>query len=175
MFVSIECLSKTSVYRKPTSTRSLLDSSSYHPTSYKSATIATLLKRAHAVFSFSETLEDELHNLDKVFTISKYSKPFVKSVIEHARKTTSTTGETERKKSIATIPYIKGTSERIARILRPFSISVAHEPTVTLRNTLTKVKDPTDTKTRIGTVYKVTCLNSPQLIFVKWTYSTLSH
>jgi hypothetical protein len=99
----------------------------------------------------------------------------VKRVIEHSRKTTPTTGETERKKSIASIPYIKGTSERIARILRPFSISVAHEPTVTLRNTLTKVKDPTDTKTRIGAVYKVTCQNSPQLKFVKWTYSTLSH
>jgi hypothetical protein len=34
---------------------------------------------------------------------------------------------------------------------------VGHKRTVTLRNTLTKVKDPTDTKTRIGTVYKVTC------------------
>ena len=83
------------------------------------------------------------------------------SVIEHSRKTTPTTGETERKKTIATILYIKGTSERIVRILRPFNISVAHKPTVTLRNTLTKVKDPTDTKTRIGTVYKVTCAECP--------------
>jgi hypothetical protein len=32
---------------------------------------------------------------------------------------------------------------------------------VTLRNTLTKVKDPTDTKTRIGTVYKVTYAECP--------------
>jgi hypothetical protein len=38
---------------------------------------------------------------------------------------------------------------------------VAHKPTVTLRNTLTKVKDPTDTKTWIGTVYKVTCAECP--------------
>jgi hypothetical protein len=82
-------------------------------------------------------------------------------LIEHSRKTTPTTGEAEQKKTIATIPYIKGTSERIARILRPFNISVAHKPTVTLRNTLTKVKDPTDTKTRIGTVYKVTCTECP--------------
>ena len=55
------------------------------------------------------------------------------------------------------IPYIQGTSERISRILRSFNISVAHKPTVTLKNTLTNVKDPTDTKTRIETVYKVTC------------------
>ena len=120
---------RTSVYRKPTSC--LLDNSSYHPTSHNSATIATLVKRARAVCSSSETLEDELQHLDNVFTINKYSKPFVNSVIEHSRKTTPTTGETERKKTIATIPYIKGTSERIARILRPFNISVAHKPTVT--------------------------------------------
>ena len=138
---------RTSVYRKPASTSRLLDNSSYHPTSHKSDTIATLVKRAHAVCSTSETLEDELQHLDKVFTINKYSKPFVNSVIEHSQKSTPTTGETERKKTIVTIPYIKGTSERIARILRPLNISVAHKPTVTLINTFTK--DPTDTKTRI--------------------------
>jgi hypothetical protein len=89
---------RTSVYRKPTSC--LLDNSSYHPTSHKSATIATLVKRAHAVCSSSETLEDELQHLDNVFTINKYSKPFVNSVIEHSRETTPTTGETERKKPL---------------------------------------------------------------------------
>ena len=40
---------------------------------------------------------------------------------------------------------------------------MGHKPTVTLRNTLTKVKDPTDTKTRIGTVYKVTCAECPAI------------
>ncbi|CAB4032852.1 Hypothetical predicted protein, partial [Paramuricea clavata] len=68
---------RTSVYRKPTSTSRLLDNSFYHPTSHKSATIATLVKRAHAVCSSSETLEEEMQHLDKVFTINKYSKPFV--------------------------------------------------------------------------------------------------
>ena len=43
------------------------------------------------------------------------------SVIERSRKTTPTTGETEQRKTMHCnhIPYIKGTSERIARILRP--------------------------------------------------------
>ncbi len=159
------CL-RTSVYRKPTSTSRLLDDSSYHPTSHKSATVATLVKRAHAVCSSNENLEDELQHLNKVFTINNYSKPFVDSVTERSRRTTPTsatptTGETEPKKTIATIPYIKGTSERIARILRPFNISVAHKPTVTLRNILMKVKDPTDIKTRTGAIYKVTCAECP--------------
>ena len=33
----------------------------------------------------------------------------------------------------ATIPYIKGTSETIARILQPYNIRVAHKPITTLR------------------------------------------
>ena len=75
------------------------------------------------------------------------------------------TGYSEQKKTIASIPYIKGTSERIARILRPFNISVAHKPTVTLRNTLMNVKDPANAKTRKGAAYKVTCAECPATYF----------
>ena len=105
------------------------------------------MKRAHAICSSSEALEEELQHLHKVFTINKYPKPFVKSVIEHSRKTPAT-GNTDQKKTIAAIPYVKGTFERIARILRPFNINVTHKPTVTLRNNLMKVKDRIDAKTR---------------------------
>ena len=119
------CL-QTSVYRKPTDTSCLLNNSSYHPISNKSATVSTSVKRAHAISSSSEALEEELQHLHKVFTINKYPKPFVNSVIEHSRETPAT-GNTDQKKTIASIPYIKGTSERIARMLRPFNISVAHK------------------------------------------------
>ena len=40
-----------------------------------------------------------------------------------------------------TIPYIKGTSETISRILQPYNIRIAHKPTTTLRHLLTNVKD----------------------------------
>ena len=41
----------------------------------------------------------------------------------------------------ATIPYIRGTSETIARILQPYNIRVAHKPITTLRRLLSNVKD----------------------------------
>ena len=40
-----------------------------------------------------------------------------------------------------TIPYIRGTSETIARILQPYNIRVAHKPITTLRRLLTNVRD----------------------------------
>ncbi|CAB4042700.1 Hypothetical predicted protein, partial [Paramuricea clavata] len=67
---------RTSVYRKPTSTDRLLDDSSYHPASHKSATIKTLVKRAHVISSSNEDLEAELKHLNEVFDVNNYSKPF---------------------------------------------------------------------------------------------------
>ena len=56
-----------------------------------------------------------------------------------------------------TIPYVKGTSETIARILQPYSIHVAHKPITTLRQLLTKVKDKDEPNRRQGAVYKIKC------------------
>ena len=58
----------------------------------------------------------------------------------------------------AIIPYIRGTSETIARVLQPYNIRVAHKPMTTLRRLLTNVKDkPED---RRGAVYKIKCYDS---------------
>ena len=154
---------QTSVYRKPTSTDRLLDNSSYHPASHKSATIKTLVKRAHIVCSSSEDLKTELQHLNEIFCVNNYPKPFVRGVTEQFSKPTADeiSNTSEEKKVIATIPYVKGTSERISRILRPYNIVVAHKPTTMLRDVLTRVKDPSPKNSRVGTVYKITCAECP--------------
>ena len=57
----------------------------------------------------------------------------------------------------ATIPYVKGTSERIARILRPHDNTVAHKPSTTLRDVPTRVNDPSHRNSRAGAVHKIPC------------------
>ena len=57
----------------------------------------------------------------------------------------------------ATIPYIRGTSKTIARILQPYNIRVAHKPITTLRRLLTNVKDKDKPEDRQGAVYKIKC------------------
>ena len=57
----------------------------------------------------------------------------------------------------ATIPYIRGTSETIARILNPYNIRVAHKPITTLRRLLTNVKDKYKPEDRQGALYKIKC------------------
>ena len=57
----------------------------------------------------------------------------------------------------ATIPYIRGTSETIARILQHYNTSVAHKPITTLQRLLTKVKDKDKPEGRQKAVCKVKC------------------
>ena len=58
---------------------------------------------------------------------------------------------------IVTIPYIKGTSEIISRILQPYNIRIAHKPTTTLRHLLTNVKDRDEPNNKQRAVYKTKC------------------
>ena len=68
-----------------------------------------------------------------------------------------TNTETKNELTTVSLPYIRGTSETIARILKPFNVRIAHKPTRTLRHLLTNVKDKDDPKERQGTVYRIRC------------------
>ena len=57
----------------------------------------------------------------------------------------------------ATIPYVRGTSETVARILRPYNIRVAHKPIFTLRRSLSDVKGKDKPEDRSGAVYIIHC------------------
>ena len=57
------------------------------------------------------------------------------------------------------IPYIRGTSERLARTFRDHGVDVFHKPTGSLRSRLTHVKDVTNKGKKCGTVYYIQCSN----------------
>ena len=75
----------------------------------------------------------------------------------HRPTETTETNANSTPTTTATIPYIKGTSETIARILQPYNIRVAHKPITTLRHLLTNVKDKDEPNNRQGAVYKIKC------------------
>ena len=129
---------RTTVYRKPTHTDRLLDES------------------AQLVCDTTDSLSDENKYLDRVFYKNNYNADFVR---RNTHRTTETTETNKNPTSVttATIPYIKGTSETIARILQPYNIRVAHKPITTLRHLLTNVKDRDEPNNRQGAVYKIKC------------------
>ena len=139
----------------PTHTDRLLDQSSYNPTCHKATTIRTLTRRAQLVCDSPDSLQDETDYFNNVFSKNNYNTDFVR------RNTHSNTDSNTQTNSglvaTATIPYIRGTSETIARILRPCNIRVANKPITTLRRLLTNVKDKDKPEDRQEAVYKIKC------------------
>ena len=136
---------KTTIYRKPTNADRLLHQSSYNPISHKATTIRTLTRRAQLVCDSPDSLQDETDYLNNVFSQKNYNTDFVRQNTH--RHTDSNTQTNSGPVTTATIPYIIGTSETIARILQPYNIRVAHKPITTLRRLLmsrTKTNRRTD-------------------------------
>ena len=102
-------------------------------------------------------LSDENKYLDRVFNKNNYNTDFIRRNTHRAIDTTETNRDSTSVTTTAAIPYIKGTSEAIARILQPYNIRVAHRPITTLRHLLTNVKDKDEPNNRQGAIYKIEC------------------
>ena len=101
-----------------------------------------------------DKLRDENEYLQRVFRKNNYNADFVSF---NTHNNNSTKRPDDEQSTTVSIPYIKGTSETIARILQPYKIRVAHKPISTLRRILTNVKDRDPPLNRQGAVYKIAC------------------
>ena len=149
---------RTTIYRKWTHTYRLPDQSSYNLTSHKATTIRALTRRAQLVCDSPESLQDETDYLNNVFSKNNYSADFVRRNIHSDADSNTQTNVNSGHVTTATILYIRGTSETIARILQPYNMHVAHKPINTLRRLLTNVKDKDKPEDRQGAVYKIKCI-----------------
>ena len=156
LVIRVNSTLRTTVYRKPTYTDRLLEQTSYRPTSHKATTVQTLTRRAQIVCDSDDSLTDEIKHLNNVFTKNNYSTDLIERNYTYIRPNSSNNSYT----TIATIPYIRGTSETIARILRPYNIRVAQKPIFTLLRLLTNVKGKNKPEDRPGAVYKIHCSDS---------------
>ena len=121
----LQTVLQTTVYRKPTHADRLLDESSYNPTSHKATTIRTLTRRALLVCDSHDSLANEHEYLDNVFSKKDYHCDFLSRNTYRTEPNATNTNLTPT--TTVTIPYIKGTSEIIARILQRYNIRVAHD------------------------------------------------
>ena len=71
------------------------------------------------------------------------------------------------------LPYIHGTSEKLARIFRAHDVGVYHRPINTIRSLLVHPKDKTPDLQKCGVVYQVTCPQC-QHLYVGETGRTLA-
>ena len=142
-------------YRKPTHTDRLLDQSSYNPTAHKATTIRTLTRQAQLVCDSPDSTQNETDHLKKVFSKHNYNTDFVTRKTHSNTYSNTHTNVNSGPVNTATLPYIRDTSEVIARIQQPYNIRVTQKPITTLRQLLTNVKDKDKLGDRQGAVYKI--------------------
>ena len=149
------CLS-TSIYRKPTHTDQLLNFDSHHPLSSKRSVVSSLSKRCNLIPSTTEARTQEKFYLRGVFAANNYTKEFV---FQAAFQSTSVSKSPncDSPKATVTIPYIKGISEHIRRILAECNIQIRFKTVNTLRQLLSHPKDQTQIGKQSCVVYSIPC------------------
>ena len=96
---------------------------------------------------------------------NNYPRNFINKVLtkirdrQHVNKSNE---QPEQSKRMVTVPYINGTSELTAGLLRPFNINVAHKP-IKLNSYFTKHKDKTTCTTETkNAIYMIPCRDCQQ-------------
>ena len=144
------------VYRKPTHTDKYLDFNSRHPSQHKRSVVNTLLDRAEQLPSTNAGKRREKRGVIKVLRDNNYPAEFIKSCVSrrkaprHVPSSDNASSERTTPPNSVALYYVKGVSEKIARVL------CTNNP---LRTQFPRPKDkPSPEQTRC-VVYKVSCLD----------------
>ena len=93
--------------------------------------------------------DPELENLTKIVKNNGYSENLIRKTMKRSQEVRQAKNKNEIIKSIK-LPYIQGTTDKIANILRKKRIRVAFSPFNTLHGLLDHAKDQADPKKNKG-------------------------
>ena len=67
--------------------------------------------------------------------------------------------EEDKSRGMIVVPYVKGTSDRIARVMKQYKIATAMKPHCTIRSQLVHPKDKREATSKTDIVYNIPCNN----------------
>jgi len=101
---------------------------------------------------------DERMHINKSLANNGYPRRFIRNYSETStNKKKSANDDNEEPKGIAILPYVKETTERISRVLSRYKVKTCVKPYKTLRDSLSKPKDPIEKQQQTGVVYSIPC------------------
>jgi hypothetical protein len=144
---------KTSIYRKPTFTDTIIPYTSNHPPQHKFAAIKFLFNRLHS-YNLAETEHrQELNSIHNIMQNNSFPIPPHEQKPRHTtRKKTSTPPE----QKWATFTYVGKETHFITNIFKQTNIQIAFRTKNTIQNLL-KPKIPTSDVFSSSGVYKLSC------------------
>ena len=154
----------TEVFRKPTHTDRYLHFDSYHHVHVKTGIICTLLQCSKRICNSKEALTKEMEHIRKVFKNNGYSTSFINHAMSPVQP--KSTPEQEYITTV-TLPYVKGTSEQVRRIVGKVNIRVAFRIKTTIWSLLTSVKPAQSPLDKTGVIYSIPCKDCDKVCIVE--------
>ena len=145
---------KITIYRKATHTDQYLDFKSNHHVKQKAGIINTFKHRIEELVTEEEDKQKELKHVKKA--LKRCGHP--NWVLNGRKKKNKQKEEKVERRGKVVLPYVKGTSEDLARIFKRYDIETIHKPSTTIKNMLcNKMKDKVETLDKTGAVYYNEC------------------
>ena len=148
-------MAHTAVFRKKTHTDRYLDFESHHPLTHKLSVVSTLLHRVDTHCSTTSMKDAELAHVKATLKMNGYPRTLIRKPPVREKRT-----EAEWK-STTVLPYVRGVSEPLRRVLVPLGVRVCYRPAMTLRQMISKPKDRVPSIQKSGVVYKIPCASCP--------------
>lgn len=150
----------TEVYRKPTHTGRYLSHASHHPPSAKMSVVNALMRRKEYITTNEEAREREDVRIRQDLAANSYPLDFISNAVAQRKNTSKT-----RADHIATavIPYCKGTSEAVRRVLASLKVRTVMKPLKVKWRIMRGAKDTIPPKEDPGIVYAVGCSDCPKV------------
>ncbi|XP_078363514.1 uncharacterized protein LOC144647607 [Oculina patagonica] len=113
------------VFRKETHTNKYLDFASHNPMQHKEAVVKTLLHRANLLPSRPELRTNKQDRVLHDLRANGYPDVLFKKCVRDRTKERPTQ---ERPLGLAVLPYVRGASDRVGRVLKKFHVRTAFKP-----------------------------------------------
>ncbi|XP_072041087.1 uncharacterized protein [Amphiura filiformis] len=114
---------KLMVYRKPTHTDQYLNYQSHHPLHQKLGVIRSLYYRKDTIVTEEADKEEEEKKVQKALQTCGYPNWTFEKVKDQMqsvkpKKVTKKTDENSKSKGMVVLPYVKGVTERVSRVMK---------------------------------------------------------
>ena len=152
---------KFKVYRKPTATGRYLDYNSNNPISHKINTVTALQRRAYTICSDVEDRGEELEIVRKDLQMNGYPSKLLDNC--HRSLTAPRSEPIAQQDNLIkiTAPYIKGTTERVKRLLRNHNVKLFDTNKNSLKSKICRLKDKRNNSEKSNIVYEFSCGDCP--------------
>jgi len=117
-----------------------------------------LTDRAKTIKSSTDQRSKKMKQVTAALVANGYPKRFVIDVGKPKRPSQeSSTTAPEAARGFCILPYIKGTTEPIKRVLSNYNIKVSQKPHQSIGNLFPKPKDPVPKDQTRGAIYSIPC------------------